>query len=340
MTIIGILTDFGMRGQHYVAEMKGVALKINQNVRFIDVSHTITPFSIMEAAYTLYTVYDTFPAESIFVCVIDPGVGSDRDIVAIQTIDNYILIGPDNGIFSYFAQKNLISMIIKITEPDFYNPRYAEALKIVEKRQEFQKDVYTQDQGINPLENSNRLKIDSDEIPRSIPDTTSIAPTQLTPITSTFHGRDIMMPVGAHLSNGLDLFSIGEPKDELDVILNIEPEISEDKQFITAKIQYIDDFGNIITTIPIVEFQMFTFNKKCSYHLHHREKNHPIIATPTFAGHDSDQLLLIEGSSGFLEICCNKARADEVIDAALEDSFKLEIMGALFSEFTEFPFSQ
>lgn len=340
MTIIGILTDFGMRGQHYVAEMKGVALKINPHARFIDVSHTITPFSIIETAYTLYTVYDTFPAESIFVCVVDPGVGSDRDIVAIQTIDNYILIGPDNGIFSYFEQKNLISMIIKITEPDFYNPTYAEALKIVEKRQEFQKDVYTQDQGINPLEDSSRLKIDADELPGSIPSINSISTSQLSPITSTFHGRDIMMPVAAHLSNGLDLFSIGEPKDELDVVLNLEPEISEDKQYITGKFQYIDDFGNIITTIPIIEFQMLTFNKKCSYHLHYNQANLPIIATPTFAGHESGQLLLIEGSSGFLEICCNKTRADAAIDAVLEDTFKLEIMGALFSEFAELPFNQ
>ncbi len=337
MSIIGILTDFGIRGQHYVAEMKGVALKINLAARFIDVSHAITPFSIIEAAYTLYTVYDTFPAGSIFVCVIDPGVGSDRDIIAVQTTDGYTLIGPDNGIFSYFAQRNLISLVMKINEPDFYNPAYAEALKMVEKRQSFKKDVQTQSQGLDPLGDFSPIKIDSDELPAAIPNADLTSSSPLITITSTFHGRDIMMPVGAHLSNGLDIFSVGEPKDYIDVVLNLEPEISEDKKFITAKFQYIDDFGNIITTIPIVDFQMLTFGKKCSYHLHYKQENHPIIATPTFANNDPENFLLIEGSSGFLEICRNKTRADAPLKAVLGDKFQLEVMGALFSEFAEIP---
>ena len=104
MTIIGILTDFGPRGAHYVAEMKGVAYKINHNAHLVDISHNITPFSIREAAYALFTVYDTFPLGTIFVTVVDPGVGSDRKAICIETND-YYLLGPDNGVLFKAAKE-------------------------------------------------------------------------------------------------------------------------------------------------------------------------------------------------------------------------------------------
>ncbi|MHA1601977.1 MAG: SAM-dependent chlorinase/fluorinase, partial [Promethearchaeota archaeon] len=72
MGIIGIMTDFGMRGQHYIAEMKGIALQINSDVQIIDISHTITHYSRIESAYMIFTIYNKFPKGSIFVCVIDP----------------------------------------------------------------------------------------------------------------------------------------------------------------------------------------------------------------------------------------------------------------------------
>ncbi len=59
--IVGILTDFGIRGHHYVAEMKGVALGINPDLHIVDVSHSIHPYSIIEAAYMLYAVYQRLP---------------------------------------------------------------------------------------------------------------------------------------------------------------------------------------------------------------------------------------------------------------------------------------
>ena len=69
MALIGIISDFGARGLHYIAEMKGVALQINPQCIFIDIIHDITPFSIIEAAYVLQTVIFTYPKENrIRVC--------------------------------------------------------------------------------------------------------------------------------------------------------------------------------------------------------------------------------------------------------------------------------
>ncbi|MHA1645999.1 MAG: SAM-dependent chlorinase/fluorinase, partial [Promethearchaeota archaeon] len=128
MGIIGIMTDFGMRGQHYIAEMKGIALQINSDVQIIDISHTITHYSRIESAYMIFTIYNKFPKGSIFVCVIDPGVGTEREIAVIETKDGYYLVGPDNGIFSYFQIQNLIKNCFIAENSSYFNPPYAKAL--------------------------------------------------------------------------------------------------------------------------------------------------------------------------------------------------------------------
>lgn len=127
--IIGLITDFGSKGLHYVAEMKGIGLKINSDLHFMDISHEITPFQIVEANYVLQTVYHTLPKKTIFVCVVDPGVGTSRDILAFHTKDDYFFVGPDNGMFSYFIQHQLINQIVRISNSQYYNPIYQEGMK-------------------------------------------------------------------------------------------------------------------------------------------------------------------------------------------------------------------
>jgi len=98
--IIALVTDFGPKGQHYVAAMKAVIMNINPLVKIIDISHDITPYSKIEASYILKTTYKYFPKGSIFIIVVDPGVGGSRELLALKTKSDYIFIGPNNGIFS------------------------------------------------------------------------------------------------------------------------------------------------------------------------------------------------------------------------------------------------
>jgi len=95
---ITLLTDFGPR-DWYVGVMKGVILNNFPDANIIDISHEIMPHDIMEAANLLKEVIPFYPPGSIHVCVVDPGVGSERNPIAIQA-ENFTLIGPDNGIFS------------------------------------------------------------------------------------------------------------------------------------------------------------------------------------------------------------------------------------------------
>ncbi len=98
LPIITLLTDFGSQ-DGYAAVMKGVILSINPKVTIVDISHDIPQWDLKSAAFVLQSAYAHFPKETIHVVVIDPGVGSERDILAVQTPD-YTLLAPDNGVLS------------------------------------------------------------------------------------------------------------------------------------------------------------------------------------------------------------------------------------------------
>ena len=97
MNTIVLLTDFG--NSEYVGVMKGVCLKEANNIplNFIDLTHQIPPQDVRSGAWVLATSYSYFPPNSIFLCVVDPGVGTERDALVIKTT-NYYFIGPDNGL--------------------------------------------------------------------------------------------------------------------------------------------------------------------------------------------------------------------------------------------------
>jgi S-adenosylmethionine hydrolase len=94
--VITLLTDFGTEDA-YVGIMKGVILGINPAVRLVDLTHEIPPQQIVAAALTLRNAVRFFPDDSIHVAVVDPGVGSPRHALLIETAHGF-LIGPDNGV--------------------------------------------------------------------------------------------------------------------------------------------------------------------------------------------------------------------------------------------------
>ena len=100
---IALLTDFGTR-DWFVASMKGVILAINPAAVIVDVSHEIPPGDIAAAAFNLLACHASFPHGAVFVAVVDPGVGSGREALAVKA-GGYFFVGPDNGIFSLILDK-------------------------------------------------------------------------------------------------------------------------------------------------------------------------------------------------------------------------------------------
>lgn len=102
MTFVTLTTDFGT-ADGYVGAMKGVILGLAPNATLIDISHDVSPQDVRQGARLLATAVPYFPRGTIHVAVVDPGVGSSRRAIALET-PSAILIGPDNGLFTPFLQ--------------------------------------------------------------------------------------------------------------------------------------------------------------------------------------------------------------------------------------------
>ena len=118
--VITLLTDFGNQDA-YVGIMKGVIAGINPFANVVDIRHSIPPQDIFSSAYLLYSSYKYFPRKTIHVAVVDPGVGSRRDIVCVETKDYFFLV-PDNGLLSYIVQEERPKSIIRLTNSKYFLP--------------------------------------------------------------------------------------------------------------------------------------------------------------------------------------------------------------------------
>lgn len=104
--IVTLLTDFGLKDA-YVAAMKGVILGIAPDAVLVDITHDVPPQDIRWGAYLLKSCFRDFPPGTIHLAVVDPGVGTLRRPLAIETL-HCVFIGPDNGLFSYALAKEKI----------------------------------------------------------------------------------------------------------------------------------------------------------------------------------------------------------------------------------------
>ena len=110
-----IQTDFG-RTDGAVNSMYGVAYSVNENLRIFNLMHEIKPFDIWDASYRLTQVINYWPEGTVFVSVVDPGVGTDRKSVVVKTNGNRYIVTPNNGTLSHVAKKYGIKEIREIDE--------------------------------------------------------------------------------------------------------------------------------------------------------------------------------------------------------------------------------
>ena len=119
-SIVTLTTDFGTRDP-FVGAMKGVMLSIHPDVRIVDIAHEILPHDIVEAAFVLRNSCPYFPAGTIHVAVVDPGVGSERKAIIVET-ERYCFVGPDNGLFGWLDGTGTIRRVVAITNRDLMRP--------------------------------------------------------------------------------------------------------------------------------------------------------------------------------------------------------------------------
>ena len=194
--VIVFMTDFGTANDA-VAICRAVMMGIAPDARIMDITHQVTPYSIEEGARFLAGVTPYYPAGTVFVAVIDPGVGTNRKAVVVKSKKGQYFVVPDNGLVSPVVDRDGLDSAREIT-------------------------------------NTSWMIGDA--------------------ISSTFHGRDIFSPVGAHLAAGWDYTLIGPEVQQL-VRLTPKTATVTDKGIEGDIIGLDDPFGSLITDIPGDEFK-------------------------------------------------------------------------------------
>ena len=118
--LIALLSDFGSR-DHYAGTMKGVMMGICPELTLVDITHEIRPHDVLEGALQLAATYRYFPAGTIFLAVVDPGVGSARRGIAAEA-GTYRFVAPDNGLLTAVFRETPAKKVVELTERRYARP--------------------------------------------------------------------------------------------------------------------------------------------------------------------------------------------------------------------------
>ena len=194
---IVFMTDFGVVDDS-VAICRGVMYGVMPGVRIVDLTHQVTPFSILDGARFLYGATPYFPAGTVFVVVIDPTVGSTRKAIVARSKRGQYFVLPDNGLLTLVEQTDGIEAVREITNTDWMIG---------------------------------------------------------TKLSSTFHGRDIFSPVGAHLARGDDWATVGPDMPVKSLVRLDLKAVTLDARGLSATVIATDGpFGNLVTNVDAEDF--------------------------------------------------------------------------------------
>jgi hypothetical protein len=247
------MTDFGTANDA-VAICKAVMVGIAPDVRIMDITHQVTPFSIEEGARFLNGVTPYYPAGTVFVVVVDPGVGTSRKAVIVKTKKGQYFVLPDNGLITPVLDRDGL-------------------------------------EGAREIANTGWMIGDN--------------------VSSTFHGRDIFSPAGAHLAAGWDYTLAGPAVEQL---VRLAPKVASvtDKGIAGEVIGLDDPFGSLITDIPGDEFKKlgYSFGDKVTVQLNKQPFTLPYAKT--FMDVPVGDPLLYQDSRGRMGLALNERNFSQV----------------------------
>ncbi len=242
------MTDFGVVDDS-VALCKGVMYGIVPNLRIVDLTHQVTAFSIADGARFLFGASPYFPADTVFVGVVDPTVGSARKAIVVKSKRGQFFVVPDNGLITMVADRDGVESSREITNPDWM---------IGAK------------------------------------------------VSSTFHGRDIFSPVGAHLARGDDWTQVGPELKQL-VRLDLHPAVLDERGLTGEVIALDGPFGNLVTNISAEDFLKLGYQRGDSLRVTIAGHEIQMPFVKTFADVPLKQPLLYIDSRGRASFAVNQS---------------------------------
>lgn len=246
---IVFMTDFGTVDDS-VAICRGVMYSITPEVRIVDLTHQVTPFSIRDGARFLYGATLYYPPGTVFVVVVDPTMGSTRKAVVVKSKRGQFFVLPDNGLMTLVQDRDGIEAAREITNRDWM---IGAAL------------------------------------------------------SSTFHGRDIFSPTGAHLARGDDWSSVG-PELEVSKLVRLDIAAAQlDERGLSGEVIATDGpFGNLVTNISGDEFLKLGYTRGQSVHITIGTKEMDLPIVRTFSDVPLNKPLLYIDSRGHLGLAVNQ----------------------------------
>jgi S-adenosyl-L-methionine hydrolase (adenosine-forming) len=246
---IVFMTDFGVLDDS-VAICRGVMYSIMPEVRIVDLTHEVTPFSILDGARFLYGATPYYPAGTVFVVVVDPGVGSTRKAIVAKSKRGQYFVLPDNGVITLVEQRDGIEAVHEITNTDWMIG---------------------------------------------------------TKLSSTFHGRDIFSPVGAHVARGEDWTKVG-PEMAVGSLVRLELKAARmDDHGVTAEVIATDGpFGNLVTNLDGDDFLKLGYQRGQIVPVKVGGKEMKIKFVRTFSDVAVGETLLYIDSRGHLGLAVNQ----------------------------------
>ncbi len=246
---IVFMTDFGVVDDS-VAICRGVMYGIMPDVRIVDLTHQVTPFSILDGARFLYGATPYYPAGTVFVVVVDPTVGSTRKAIVAHSKRGQFFVLPDNGVITLVEQRDGIDAVREIT-----NPNWMIGSKL----------------------------------------------------SSTFHGRDIFSPVGAHLARGDDWKTVGPEMPVKDLVhLDLKMAAVDERGLNATVIATDGPFGNLVTNVDANEFLKLGYERGKEVPVKVGDKELKIKFVKTFSDVPLNQPLLYIDSRGRLGLAVNQ----------------------------------
>jgi len=246
---IVFMTDFGLVDDS-VALCKGVMYSIVPDLRIVDLTHDVTAFSIADGARFLYGASPYYPAGTVFVVVIDPGVGSTRKAIVAKSKRNQFFVLPDNGLMTLVQDRDGLEAAREITNPAW----------MIGKA-----------------------------------------------LSSTFHGRDIFSPAGAHLARGEDWTQVGPELDISKLVrLNLSPATLDANGLRGEVIATDGPYGNLVTNIGSDEFLKLGYARNQPVPLTIGNKKMKLPLVRTFSDVPLNSPLLYIDSRGRLAMAINQ----------------------------------
>jgi S-adenosylmethionine hydrolase len=264
---IVFMTDFGVVDDS-VALCKGVMYSIAPDVRIVDLTHQVTAFSILDGARFLDGASPYFPAGTIFVVVIDPGVGSTRKAVVVKSKRGQFFVLPDNGLMTLIQNRDGLESVREITNRSWM---IGSAL------------------------------------------------------SSTFHGRDIFSPVGAHLARGEDWTQVGPELDVNKLVrLDLAP-VKFDDHGLSGEIVARDGaFGNMVTNISADDVLKLGYNFGQTIHVTVGKQDFKLPFVRTFSDVPLNQPLLFIDSRGLFSLAVNQGSFEDAYHITLPSQIVIQ----------------